>query len=388
MNTNTNDNGPPSRKQTFNSYVYKVLKQVHPDTGSTSATKVLMDRFVYNCMDRICREATAKKVTSEKNSTLTTQDLLSATRVVLSGEVAKHAVSEAVRAVTRFSSSYRHGRRKKRQSDSSKAGLQFPVERLARYMTKGGYSAHMGGYFDGFAHKVEESAPVCLAAVLEYLVAEVLELSGNSARDNKRSFIRPRHVELAVRSDEELNKLFAESNCKHLYAAASPTYHVPFGAGRNGSFAACCSTMQKVVSMLMVRRKESTTQWDRKIPVHVRRYIFSFLPISSTEKEWLEQDNRNNTVRDSTTVFMQAAPLNLRTTLSFEEIYGSEENIKNTLNSISTIKRVIKAVNFRNRGGQSSRSLIKHKGNGVPHITLTGNRDALVKKLRAVVMSK
>ena len=88
----------------------------------------------------------------------------------------------------------------KAQSRASRAGLQFPVGRIARYLKQG-----------KFAERVGAGAPVYLAAVLEYLAAEVLELAGNAAKDNKKTRIIPRHIQLAVRNDEELNKLMANT---------------------------------------------------------------------------------------------------------------------------------------------------------------------------------
>ena len=86
----------------------------------------------------------------------------------------------------------------KSKTRSSRAGLQFPVGRVHRFLRKGNY-----------AHRVGAGAPVYLAAVLEYLAAEILELAGNAARDNKKSRIIPRHLQLAVGNDEELNKLMS-----------------------------------------------------------------------------------------------------------------------------------------------------------------------------------
>ena len=86
----------------------------------------------------------------------------------------------------------------KAKTRSSRAGLQFPVGRIHRLLRKGNYAERVGA-----------GAPVYLAAVMEYLAAEILELAGNAARDNKKSRIIPRHLQLAIRNDEELNKLLS-----------------------------------------------------------------------------------------------------------------------------------------------------------------------------------
>ena len=88
------------------------------------------------------------------------------------------------------------GSKKGSKSRSSRAGLQFPVGRVHRHLRNGRYSSRIGA-----------GAPVYMAAVMEYLAAEILELAGNAARDNKKHRIIPRHIQLAIRNDEELNRL-------------------------------------------------------------------------------------------------------------------------------------------------------------------------------------
>jgi histone H2A len=202
----------PKRVQTFASYIYKVLKQVHPDDGISKKSMSIMNSFVMDLFDKIVIES-GKLARYSKRSTVSSREVQSAVRLVLPGELAKHAVSEGTKAVTKFTSPAdgagkskggRGGDKKKPQSRSAKAGLQFPVGRIARHMKNSRVASRIGA-----------GAPVYLAAVLEYLVAEVLELAGNAAKDNKRTRISPRHILLAVRNDEELNNLL-----KHVTVAS------------------------------------------------------------------------------------------------------------------------------------------------------------------------
>ncbi|CAO3693029.1 unnamed protein product [Umbelopsis ramanniana] len=107
----------------------------------------------------------------------------------------------------------------KSQTRSAKAGLQFPVGRIHRLLRRGNYAQRVGA-----------GAPVYLAAVLEYLAAEILELAGNAARDNKKSRIIPRHLQLAIRNDEELNKLLGHVTIAQ--GGVLPNIHANFSPRR------------------------------------------------------------------------------------------------------------------------------------------------------------
>lgn len=197
------------RVETFSTYIYKVLKQVHKDDCTISKKSMsIMNSFMTDIFDKTMVEA-GKLARYSKRATVSSREVQSAIRLVFPGELAKHAVSEGTKAVTRFTSADDgagkgkgkggRGDKKKATSHSAMAGLQFPVGRVARHMKQSRVASRIG-----------RGAPVYMAAVLEYLTAEVLELAGNAAVDNKKKRITPRHLQLAVRNDDELSKLLAK----------------------------------------------------------------------------------------------------------------------------------------------------------------------------------
>ncbi|KAH3767910.1 histone H2A [Pelomyxa schiedti] len=233
--------GRSSRKKdqetSFAVYVYRVLKQVHPDVGISKKAMQIMNDYVNDNLRKVAKEASLLCKINHLG-TLGSREIQTAVRLVLVSELAKHAISEGTKAVTKYNgdadsvdsdgalpskakevdstdeedsgvkwnenddgvarpdrstAAYRKPRCATR---SAKAGLQFPIGRITKLLKEGHYSKRIGG-----------TASVYLAAVLEYLVAEVLELAGNASKDLQVKRITPRHLQLAIRGDEELDKL-------------------------------------------------------------------------------------------------------------------------------------------------------------------------------------
>ncbi len=89
----------------YQSYIYKVLKQVHPDTGVSKKAMSIMDSFVHDIFERLATEA-GRLARYNKRHTITSREVQTAVRLILPGELAKHAVSEGTKAVTKYNSSH------------------------------------------------------------------------------------------------------------------------------------------------------------------------------------------------------------------------------------------------------------------------------------------
>lgn len=187
----------------FRTYIHKVLKQVHVDSQISSNTIEQLDEFI-KILARRLAESARLACTNAKKSTVGLSEIKLAVNIHLPGALSKRGTSEMIKAVTKFNShddkeekEEKDGKRSAPVRRETQAGLTFAVALCEKFIRSFGTSDL----------NVSKSASVALAAVLEYITAEILELAGNAARDSKKVIINIRHVYLAVYNDEELTSL-------------------------------------------------------------------------------------------------------------------------------------------------------------------------------------
>ncbi len=193
-NKNLTFNESRKRKNdlTLNIYIARILKQVHPNAGITADALNQCDQITKILLNRIVE--IAKAATFNKNKkTLGDKEIQAVVKLVFPGELARHAVSEGTKAITKFSSS------ETGDSKSKRSGLVLSPSRVETLIRGKGKK---------FELNLGSLASIYLAAVLEYFIAEVLELAGNTARDNNRVRIKSRDIHLSALYDDELNRLF------------------------------------------------------------------------------------------------------------------------------------------------------------------------------------
>ena len=194
----------------FETYISKVLKQVSPTNGITSNSKQQLNSAVC-IISKELSHLVMKLTEFSKKKTISEKQVTNAVKIVFSGDLSINSIREGEKSIKTFNTEIpRCG-----GSRQGKAGIIFPPSIAEKFLRNFGYSKVM----------VTSSAPIFLAAVLEYFVAEILILASKSANDNNRIRITIRDLELSVGNDKELSLLFSKLNLSFLGGGVVPFIH-------------------------------------------------------------------------------------------------------------------------------------------------------------------
>ena len=173
----------------FGIYIHKVCKKVHREL-KLSSDAVSQLTFIINVLAKNITLQAASVARLQKRATINAKEVQQAIKTILPGELSKHAVPEGTKAVTKATS------RSGKIQESS--GLIFRVSRCRKFLK------------ECSSQRVSPMAGVYLAAVLEYISAELLELAGYEVQERKKSVIKARDLSQGIKKDEELNFLIGE----------------------------------------------------------------------------------------------------------------------------------------------------------------------------------
>ena len=213
------------KKRSFNLYIRKVLKQLHPDRNFSKTALSQVNR----CLQIICShivDTSFSLANITDTLTISSRHVLASLEFHMSGAILKHAISEGTKALTKAISTRdslkQDTQKQQRHRQETIAGLQFSVSYVRSFMKNKGKRIGWG-------------APFFLASVLEYLCAEILELAGNVCFDNKKKIIKLRHVTLAIQNDQELKGMFLKNKIELIGGGVLPVIEDKLVRQKDGS---------------------------------------------------------------------------------------------------------------------------------------------------------
>ena len=188
----------------FYIYIRKVINQVHPWLQTSSNCLYQLNHIIVRLGEKIAEKA-FQLTEKEDKRTISSRAITNATRLILFGELTKHAHNEGTKAITKYEYSNKGNK-------SKRAGVFFSISRCKQFLMK-------------YNKRIAETAPVYLAAVLEYITAEIVELGGNVTRDNRRSTMKIRDIYLAIENDTELTNMMKRLNVGITGGGKLPNIH-------------------------------------------------------------------------------------------------------------------------------------------------------------------
>jgi histone H2A len=201
----------------FETYILKVLKQITSNGGITSNAKQQLNSVLCTISKYISNIVLDITIILKKK-TISEKEIVSALKLILTGELLTNSLTEGSKAVENFKN-FKETKNLEDNEDlkykQSKANILFPPSLVEKFLRRFGYTKIM----------VSSLAPVYLASVLEYLTFEILDMSNNNCIDDKRVRITIRDIELSIRTDPEINNLFTKMNINLLGGGVVPFIH-------------------------------------------------------------------------------------------------------------------------------------------------------------------
>lgn len=194
----------------FDSYISKVLKEVSAESGITNNAKQQLNSVLIMFSKTIANNSLDLTELSGKK-TLSEKEVACAVQILLTGDLERHAIEQGDKAVK----SYNTNNEEKGTSRQSRAGILFPPSVTEKFLRK----------FDKSSMMVTNKSPIFMAAVLEYLCMEILDQAVNQSKTHNRVRLTVKDIELAVRSDPELNLLFNKNQIHFVGGSNVPYIH-------------------------------------------------------------------------------------------------------------------------------------------------------------------